>query len=203
MKAERGSRANGHPALKGSHWSLSEEALAIGVESTTRYRKDNRRKAAQGSTLLSTKRQESGAKGGRATRKAAKADTRRAGRAEGSSRTGALLGHDYQSGFDQHYAGPIYQYPALNTSPADYSPADYSPPELGSFDPFGALFPFDMGAAATFTPEQQPFSMPGNGEGDYLDLVSLGEEPAASPEELRFDSDFLRQCDELGLLEGC
>lgn len=196
MKAERGSRANGHPALKGSHWSLSEEALAIGVESTTRYRKDNRRKpAAQGLTLLSTKRQESGAKGGRATRKAAKANARRAGRAEESSRTGALSGHDYQSGFDQHYAGPIYQYHALSTSPADYSP-----PELGSYDPFGALFPFDMGAATAFTPEQQPFPMPGNGEGDYQDLLSLGEEPAASQEEFRFDSDFLRQCDELDLL---
>ncbi|CAK3748725.1 Fork-head transcriptional regulator 2 [Lecanosticta acicola] len=56
-------------AKKGSLWRLTEEALRDGVISTTRYRKDPKRKPER-RAVPALSRQTSGAKGGRATRDA-------------------------------------------------------------------------------------------------------------------------------------
>ncbi|SMR41429.1 unnamed protein product [Zymoseptoria tritici ST99CH_1E4] len=55
---------------KGSLWRLTDDALKRGVISTTRYRKDPKRKIERRSATPAPKRQESGRKGGRATRDA-------------------------------------------------------------------------------------------------------------------------------------
>ncbi|CZT22227.1 uncharacterized protein RCC_08096 [Ramularia collo-cygni] len=55
---------------KGSLWRLTDEALRMGVISTTRYRKDPKRKSDRRSTTPALNRQASGARGGRATRDA-------------------------------------------------------------------------------------------------------------------------------------
>lgn len=55
---------------KGSLWRLTDDALRMGVISTTRYRKDPKRKSDRRSATPALNRQASGARGGRATRDA-------------------------------------------------------------------------------------------------------------------------------------
>ncbi|KAK6368422.1 hypothetical protein LTR64_006576 [Lithohypha guttulata] len=55
-----------------SMWVLTEHAKKYGVQSTTRYRKNGAAKKAAGNRLPAVQRQRSGAKGGRAARRAAR-----------------------------------------------------------------------------------------------------------------------------------
>lgn len=65
-----------HLPKKGSLWHLTDEALRTGVISTTRYRKDPKRKLDTRRAAPALNRQTSGAKGGRATRDATRARQR-------------------------------------------------------------------------------------------------------------------------------
>ncbi|KAI2083834.1 hypothetical protein LOZ36_005352 [Ophidiomyces ophidiicola] len=60
------------PKKSGNVWVLTESAIKYGVESTTRYRKQGAQKKPTRSENPAPQRQRSGAKGGRATKKAAK-----------------------------------------------------------------------------------------------------------------------------------
>ncbi|KAK4504499.1 hypothetical protein PRZ48_005415 [Zasmidium cellare] len=70
------SAINTHLPKKGSLWRLTPEALRSGVISTTRYRKDPKRKPDTRRSTPALNRQTSGAKGGRATRDATRARQR-------------------------------------------------------------------------------------------------------------------------------
>ncbi|KAM0720239.1 hypothetical protein Q7P37_004375 [Cladosporium fusiforme] len=92
---ERVTGSAAHGAKKGSLWRLTNRALQEGVISTTRYRKDPKRKPERRSAPA-IKRQLSGAKGGQATRAASAA--RRAMQARAS-------GGQHFSGIEQHRCG--------------------------------------------------------------------------------------------------
>ncbi|GAB7350815.1 hypothetical protein MBLNU459_g1351t1 [Dothideomycetes sp. NU459] len=91
-KADRSTGSTSHPSKKGSHWRLTKEAIEHGIKSTTRYRKDNKRKSPHSSAPF-FKRQVSGAKGGQATRRAAK-HRRAAATADASTIVVSLPRHD-------------------------------------------------------------------------------------------------------------
>ncbi|PGH07366.1 hypothetical protein AJ80_08007 [Polytolypa hystricis UAMH7299] len=66
------SSPGGHSRKSGNVWSLTPEALHNGVQSTTRYRKPGPTRKCAMSDQSARRRQQSGAKGGKATKKAAK-----------------------------------------------------------------------------------------------------------------------------------
>ncbi|EAS33546.2 uncharacterized protein CIMG_04570 [Coccidioides immitis RS] len=85
------SSPGGSPKKSGNVWVLTERAIKHGVQSTTRYRKPGIHKKTTKSEQPAPQRQRSGAKGGRAAKKAAKfrralQEAQRAGENHSSSR---------------------------------------------------------------------------------------------------------------------
>jgi hypothetical protein len=70
FEAVRVESPNGKKAV--NYWRLTDEAYRKGIQSTTRYRKQANHKRALGSDPPAPQRQRSGAKGGKATKIAAK-----------------------------------------------------------------------------------------------------------------------------------
>lgn len=149
-------------------------AIDDGIQSTTRFRKDIKRKSPQVSEPLSTKRQVSGAKGGQATRRAQKLKTRRAAAADEARRQAALLA------YRPYTAAPANQYPIL----------DASPPEYQGFDPAAAPYLSNTPVTANFGPTFGTATAPGDGMlgGDTQGYPFSGEGFGASQP----DHDFLQ-----------
>ena len=119
-------RTQAHGPKKGCFWRLTERALREGVISTTRYRKDPKRKSTRRGAP-SVKRQYSGARGGQATRAA----TRRNRDLEQtrSAHHFPAIGHSHMRGLDAGFMTPhsmcASPSPHPNTSPLHASTSPY------------------------------------------------------------------------------
>ncbi|GAB7329423.1 hypothetical protein MBLNU13_g01212t1 [Cladosporium sp. NU13] len=128
-----------HGPKKGSLWRLTRQALQDGVISTTRYRKDPKRKPERRSSPA-LKRQISGAKGGQATRAAS---------AHKRAMQARALGRTNISGFERHRRAlrqqePVFLTPTSmpNSNRATASPASgWMPHGLPSHLPHSTSLP--------------------------------------------------------------
>jgi hypothetical protein len=135
--------SRGEPKKATSVWFLTEHAKRHGVQSTTRYRKNNSgRKSAYNYRHIDWKRQHSGSKGGKASRKATQ--MRRIGAGAWSPRLPEGMGP-----FDQllHVAN-VHASDVLDDYPGTRGSSPMSPPEHYPCTPRSPLshqaFPIEM-----------------------------------------------------------
>lgn len=157
---------------KGSLWRLTDEALREGVISTTRYRKDPKRRPER-RAVPALNRQVSGAKGGRATRDASRL---RQQQAQQQRYHGHPLHHRSRRSDRHHRNGPAYSpygvrsaphspvgqphfMPPMSTpQPPSHPPSPYFNIVEDSQIPFGD----DLTPTGFALPGQQPPPLPEN-----------------------------------------
>ncbi|KXS95762.1 hypothetical protein AC578_1723 [Pseudocercospora eumusae] len=103
---------------KGSLWRLTDEALREGVISTTRYRKDPKRRPER-RAVPALNRQVSGAKGGRATRDASRLRQQQQQQQQAQQQRyhGLPLLHHRSRRSDRHRHGPAYSPYGVRSAP--------------------------------------------------------------------------------------
>lgn len=165
---ERVQASNHHGSVKkGSLWRLTAQALQEGVISTTRYRKNPKRKPER-KTSPALKRQISGAKGGQATRAASQHRRAVQARLNGLQRHARQQRDRVQV---QYYGSPTSagsSRPSASPSPAFYHPQ----PQPGSYLAMNGLpqptsAPSSHPSSPYFMPPQdnEPFALVGGQAG--------------------------------------
>lgn len=131
---ERVTASTLHGAKKGSLWRLTDRALQEGVISTTRYRKDPKRKPERRSSPA-LKRQISGAKGGQATRAASAHRRAMQARTSGAQHYGGIERHHrgmrkQEAAYFPPTSMPTSSHPATSPQQPMWMPNSMAPPPI-------------------------------------------------------------------------